>query len=216
MKQLFKIMLVLAAFFASTFFLLNLSGILTVEKIESWLNLAQTINPVFVATLISFLLFMDLFIAMPTLTVIIIGGYFLGWQLGTVAALTGLLLAGICGYGLSIKYGDVLIVFLIKDPAQRLEAMVAYQKHGPVIILLSRAMPILPEVSACMAGMTKMPFLKFLSFWLISIVPYTVIATYAGSISTLENPKPAIFTAIGLTSTIWLGWFIFKRFKRNK
>ncbi|TBR41941.1 DedA family protein [Marinomonas agarivorans] len=216
MKSLLKAMLGLALFFASTFVLLNFSGVLTVAKIESWLAFAQTVNPIVVATLVSFLLFIDLFIAMPTLTVMIIGGYFLGWQLGALAAISGIFLAGVCGYGLSAKYGDRMIALLIKDPVKRIEATTTYQQHGPVIILLSRAMPILPEVSACMAGMTKMPFGKFLAFWLISTVPYTLIATYAGSISTLENPKPAIFAAIGLTSAVWFGWFVFKRIKRPK
>ncbi|MFC3120790.1 TVP38/TMEM64 family protein [Agaribacter flavus] len=216
MKSLLKAMLALALCFASTFVLLNFSGLVTVEKIESWLAHAQTVNPIFVASLVSFLLFIDLFIAMPTLTVMIIGGYFLGWQLGAFSAISGILLAGICGYGLSAKYGDRIIALIIKDPLKRTEVTKTYQQHGPVIILLSRAVPILPEVSACMAGMTKMPFGKFLVFWLISTVPYGLIATYAGSISTLENPKPAILAAVGLTSAAWFGWFMFKQLNRQK
>lgn len=52
---------------------------------------------------------------------------------------------------------------------------------------------------------------KFIMAWLISSVPYVLIATYAGSISTLDNPKPAIITAISLTSIMWLAWYILKR-----
>ena len=90
-----------------------------------------------------------------------------------------------------------------------------FQAHGAVVILLSRATPILPEVSACMAGITHMPFTRFLLFWLLSTVPYAIIATYAGSISTFENPTPAILAALGLTLVLWLAWFIFRRKQRR-
>ncbi|EPJ47894.1 MAG: hypothetical protein OFPI_31490 [Osedax symbiont Rs2] len=84
------------------------------------------------------------------------------------------------------------------------------------MILFSRAMPILPEVTACLSGITKMPFVKFLLAWTASSVPYALIATYAGSISSLENPKPAIIAAITLTLIMWSAWFIFQRVTKRQ
>jgi len=84
------------------------------------------------------------------------------------------------------------------------------------MILLSRAMPILPEVTACLAGMTKMKFSKFILAWLISTIPYVLIISYAGSASSIENPKPAIYTAIGISVTLWSGWYLFINAKRKK
>ncbi|MGH1377082.1 MAG: TVP38/TMEM64 family protein [Alphaproteobacteria bacterium] len=214
MKALLKVMLTLALVFASTFIILNATGIMTVEKIQLFLELAKSANPNFVAIIICSLLFADLFIAVPTLTVMILGGYFLGAFYGAVAAITGLFFAGTCGYGLSAKYGDKLVNALIKDQDKRDDAVRTFQNHGAIVILLSRAVPILPEVSACMAGMTRMPFAKFIMLWLISTIPYAIIASYAGAISTLENPKPAIITAIFLTAFFWSGWFVFRKFNR--
>ena len=214
MKPLLKIMLILALAFASTFIILKSTGLITVEKIELWLEMAKNADPIWVALIVAGLLFADLFIAVPTLTTMILGGFFLGPIVGAIAGIVGLLLAGTCGYGISRRYGDLLINFLIKDPEKRTEAIQTFRKHGAIVILLSRATPILPEVSACMAGMTRMPFFKFLSLWLISTVPYAIIAAYAGSISTLEEPKPAILTAIGLTAFFWVGWLIFRKFKK--
>ena len=205
-------MLALALVFASTFIILRATGIVTIEKIELWLEAAKNTSSVYVAIIVTLLLFADLFVAVPTLTVIILGGYFLGSTLGAIAAIIGLFLAGICGYGLSRKYGDLLINFLIKDRNKRDAAINSFQHYGAIVILLSRAVPILPEVSACMAGMTRMSPTKFLSLWLLSTIPYSIIASYAGSISTLENPQPAIFTAIGLTAFFWTGWFMFQKF----
>ena len=59
--------------------------------------------------------------------------------------------------------------------------------------------------------MTRMSFGKFLLVWLLSSILYIAIGTYAGSISSIENPKPAILTAIGLSVVLWGAWFIYQR-----
>jgi uncharacterized membrane protein YdjX (TVP38/TMEM64 family) len=216
MKSLLKIMLSLALIFASTFLIIKSTGIISIEKIELWLKVTQLISPIYVAGLVITLLFADLFIAVPTLSVIILGGFFLGSTYGAITAITGLMLAGTGRYLLSYIYGEKIVKILIKDDIKRHAANMAFQKHGVITILLSRAVPILPEVSACMAGVTRIRFTTFITVWCISTIPYALIATYAGSISSIDNPKPAVFTAIGLTSFFWIGWFIFRRSQKQK
>ncbi len=215
MKPLLKIMLIIAVFFATTFLLIKFTGVLTVEQIEGWLTQAKELSPIYVGTIVALLLFADLFIAVPTLTVVILSGYFLGYTYGAISALIGMSLAGVCGYILSHYYGEAILGFLVKDESKRNEAIHAFQQHGFIMILLSRAMPILPEVTACLSGMTRMAFSKFLLAWLISSIPYILIATYAGSISSIENPKPAIFTAIGISTLLWVSWFVYHRIKKT-
>ncbi len=216
MKSLIKLFLIIAALFGSTFLIIKATGLLTVEQIEGWLTYAKSLSPVYVGGIVAALLFADLFIAVPTLTVTILSGYFLGHAYGAVAALIGLILAGVCGYVLSRRYGNSILKFLMKDDAKREEAVNAFNKHGFVSILLSRAMPILPEATACLAGMTKMKFSRFITAWLIAAIPYVLIATYAGSVSSLDNPKPAIFAAIGLSGFLWTAWFIYHRINTSK
>ncbi|ESP93736.1 TVP38/TMEM64 family protein [Pseudoalteromonas luteoviolacea] len=211
MKPLLKIMLILFCFFASTFFALKVSGLLSIDEIKAWLNAASQLNAYLVAFTVIGLLFLDLFIAVPTLTLILLAGYFLGAFVGGISAIIGMLLAGTAGYAISYKYGNKLFDKLVTNPAERADAIALFQKRGPVVILLSRATPILPEISACMAGMTKMSFKHFISYWLISTLPYALIAAYAGSISTVENPKPAIYTALGLTGFFWSCWWVFNK-----
>jgi uncharacterized membrane protein YdjX (TVP38/TMEM64 family) len=211
MKPLIKMILLIGVFFASTFIVIKLTGTLSVEQIEGWLIQAKTLAPIYVASLVALLLFADLFIAIPTLTVTLLSGYFLGHTYGALAALTGVMLAGICGYMLSRYYGKVIVKFLLKKEQKRAQAMLSFQQHGFVMILLSRSMPILPEVTACLAGMTGMPFTKFLLAWSLSSVPYVLIASYAGSISSIDNPKPAILAALVLSAAFWLAWFIYHR-----
>lgn len=211
MKPLLKIMGLLALVFASTFLILNASGVITIEKIEGWLLAAKSANPVFVGAIVALLLFADLVIAVPTLATLLLAGYFIGAFYGALAGAVGLLAAGLGGYIISRRYGEALVVHIVKDAAEREKAADTFRRHGAVVILLARAMPILPEVSACMAGLTRMPFWKFLALWSVNVVPYCALAAYAGSVSTLDDPTPAILTAIGLSAFFWSGWAIFNR-----
>lgn len=215
MKSLIKLLLIISAVFATTFIIIKLSGVLTLEQIEGWLTQAKNISPTHLGTIIAVILFADLFVAIPTLTVTILSGYFLGPVYGAIAALTGTMLAGISGYTISRYYRNGIISFLIKDEKKRNEAISAFDQSGFIMIILSRAVPILPEATACLAGITNMNFWKFLLAWCISTIPYTLIATYAGSISTLNDPKPAILAAISISSVLWISWYLFHRL-RNK
>jgi len=216
MKPLLKIALVLIAFFASTFLIVKATGILTPAKIEYWFMVAKDISPIYVAAIVITILFLDLLIAVPTLTVTILAGYFLGHTQGALAAFIGMFFSAVVGYALSSWFGPRLLTRVLKSQEKRAEINQAFYQYGFIMVLLARAVPILPEVTACLAGLTRMRFPLFLAAWSISTIPYVLIATYAGSISTLDNPKPAIFTAIGLTAALWLAWLIFQTKKKRE
>ena len=215
MKPLLKIMGLLALVFASTFLILNASGVITIEKIEGWLLAAKSANPIFVGAIVALLLFADLIIAVPTLATLLLAGYFIGAFNGALAGAIGLFAAGLGGYFISRHYGEALVVHVVKDADEREKAADTFRRHGPIVILLARAMPILPEVSACMAGLTRMPFWKFLGLWSVNVVPYCALAAYAGSVSSLDDPTPAILTAIGLSTFFWSGWALFNRHQKR-
>ena len=79
MRQLIYLALGLALFFASTFLIIKMTGILSVEDIKLFLTEAHEVAPVYVALAVILLLVADLFIAVPTLTVTILPGFFLGF-----------------------------------------------------------------------------------------------------------------------------------------
>ena len=215
MKHLLKVIAIIGALFALTFLLLKTTGVLSVEQIKMWLLQAKELSPIYVSVIVVLLLFSDLFVAIPTMTVITLSGYFLGFQYGAIASIIGLSLAGISGYWLSHILGEWILDFILRKEKAKQEAKEIFRKHGVVMILLSRAIPILPEVTACLAGMTQMKFSKFLLVWSLSTIPYVLILTYAGSVSSIENPKPAIYTAIVISAILWSGWFLFKKKKEK-
>ncbi len=211
MKTLIKVMLTIAAVFASTFVIGRLLGILTEDNVREWLELASTLSALTVIAVVVGLLAIDLFVAVPTLTIVILGSYFLGFEMGFAAAMVGSATAAFGGYVICRRWGESAIAKIVRDDTKRAEMRDAFLAHGPGMIMLSRAAPILPEVTACMAGMTRMPFLRFTVFWIVGTMPYMGIAAYAGSVSTLDDPRPAIFAALGLYAAMWLGWFVYRK-----
>ena len=213
MKTLLKVMIGLALAFASTFVLGRVLGILTEDNVRFWLETASTLSALTVFVVVVSLLFIDLFVAVPTLTIVILGGYFLGFELGLLAAITGSAFAAFGGYAICRRWGDRALAKVIKDDAERANMRSSFDAHGPGMIMLARAAPILPEVTACMAGMTRMGLARFALFWAIGTLPYMGIAAYAGSVSSLDDPMPAIYAALFLYGVMWTGWLIYRKLR---
>ena len=213
MKPLLRIILVLAVIFAYAFVIIRLTGVLTEDDIKAWLEAATNINPWYVVSSVVLILAIDIFIAVPTLTTCILSGYFLGFIRGGLTASVGLLAAGLIGYWLSRSLGEKVLKIIIRCEEKREEAKTTFAQYGLAMIMLSRSSPIFSEVCACMAGMTRMKFTKFFLAWSVNSIPYALIAAYSGSISSFENPKPAIYTMIGLYMVLWLFWFLYKKLR---
>ncbi|GAB5409089.1 MAG: hypothetical protein BalsKO_14540 [Balneolaceae bacterium] len=214
MKALIKFVVLLGAFFTFTLLLFKVLGILSIDDIRFWLEEAMTISPWIVGMIILLLMIVDLFIAIPTLSLTILSGFFLGLELGVLYSSLGMLSAGTMGYVISRFHGEKLLTFVSKDEAQIQEMKSLFSRFGPFSLMLCRAAPMLPEVTSCLAGVTKMPYLKYLLFYMIGTLPYSIIAAYSGSISSVDNPSPAIFTFIGIfggLSLIWAGFLFFNK-----
>ena len=216
MKLLIKTTLILMLIFFSTFLLIKLTGILTVEDIKHYFNLLKEQPTYFIGSLVVLLLFIDLFIAVPTMTIIMLAGYFIGFEQAAFYAFIGMFSASSCGYFLSRLYGEDLLKKFTKDKNQIIQMKEVFNQYGMTMLILSRAMPMLTEISSCLAGTCKMSLKKYLLAWSIGSIPYLLLISYAGSVSDLNNPKPALFTAFIITAFLWFSWFIFLRKKIPK
>ncbi|MEQ8392120.1 MAG: VTT domain-containing protein [Thalassospira sp.] len=214
MKDLLKTGLVLAICFAATFGILVATGLLQRDDVVGWLEFAQGIDPWLVAAIVICLLVADLFIAVPTMTVTLLAGYFLGPIGGALAAGSGMILAGVTGYIISRKFGRALLRRVISDEQRLLEMEDVFSRYGMVVLMICRAMPILPEVSCCLAGVTRMKFGYFGLAYLIGTVPYVIVCSWFGSQSSLANPMPAIWGASGGALVMWSCWFFLIRHHR--
>jgi len=211
MKLLIKTALILASFFMLTFVLLFLFGF-NKSDVELMIYEVNKLSPLILSMTVIILLFADLFIAVPTLTISILAGYFLGFSNGFIVVVTGLVLVGMAGYFISYYFGErVLRKISNKDDIAEMNRLV--RDHGLIMLLLCRATPVIPEVTACLCGISKMPIIRFIFGWLVNSIPYAAIATYAGSISTLQKPMPAIYTAIGISLILGSAWYYLIRVK---
>lgn len=214
MKALIKFVVLLGAFFTFTLLLFKVLGILSVEDIRYWLEQAMTVSPWIVGLIIVALMMIDLFIAIPTLSLTILSGFFLGLELGVFYSTLGMLGAGTMGYVISRFHGEKLLRFVSKDQDQIKEMRRLFTRFGPFSLMLCRAAPMLPEVTSCLAGVTKMSYWKYILFYSIGTIPYSIIAAYSGSVSTIDDPSPAIFTFIGIfggLSLVWAGFLYFNK-----
>ena len=216
MKLLMKTILILIAIFTTTLIVIKFSGILTVEDIKEIFTNLKSQPSYILGGLIVFFLFIDLFIAIPTMTIIILAGYFIGFELALFYTIFGLLCASLTGYFLSRKYGMKVLDKLTSNEEQKLEMTDLFNKHGILVIILSRSVPMLPEISSCLAGTCNMSFKRFLFAWFLGTIPYVCVISYAGSISNLDNPMPAIYAALGITILFWFIWMIFMKIDKKR
>ncbi len=207
MRALVSVGLVLAALFASTFIVMNNTGLLTLERVESLLKSAAEARGFYVALVVVLLLAADLLIAVPTLTIVVLAGYFLGFGAGAASAVAGMAIAGFSGYGLCRRYGPGLLLHIYRDPEEINRMKTLYDQHGPVMLVICRAMPILPEVTCCLSGANRMPFARFALCFAVGTIPYAALAAYAGSRSSLDNPQPALIAAVGMSLCLWVAWW---------
>jgi len=213
MKNLIKLFVLLIGFFASLFIVIKLTGLITVDDIKEWLALAETVSPLYLAAVVVLLLFVDLLISIPTLIVCMLSGYFLGFGNGALASMIGLSAAGVVGYTLSRLFGPAMLQKMVKCEAKIDEMGRLFHRHGFIMILISRAIPMMPETAACMSGITRMPVKRFALAWMLASYPYALITAYAGSVSSIDDPAPAIFTAFGMMLLLWMGVTLFSRYR---
>lgn len=148
------------------------------------------------------LLILDLFLPLPSTVVMSALGYVYGTFWGGLLASVGSFLAGALAYGLCRLLG--------RDTAARIagekglaESEQLFASAGGWIVALSRWLPLLPEVIACMAGLARMPLRTFLVSLACGCIPmgFTFAAVgHAGA----SHPLLAIGLSVGLPPLIWL------------
>lgn len=149
------------------------------------------------------LLWIDLFLPILGTVVMSALGLVYGPMLGALIALIGSLAAGLTAYGLARLLGRRAVLWLVGEKGL-LEGERLFQGNpGGWLIALSRWMPILPEVMACMAGLSKMPFSRFLAALVAGSLPLCVVFAWIGSRGE-ESPIWTLILSAGLPPALWL------------
>lgn len=215
MKGVFKLALGLLLFFSCMFLLNTIFGWINAKTVRAFIDalLASPDAPYWIAATVIALLAVDSVIAVPTITTIVLGGYFLGPIHGGLAASIGVLCAGwICYCG--GRFGGERFLRKLIDAAEAERLRVWFAKTGGLALMLSRCLPMLPETLSCLAGISRMSFWRYSLIFAAGNIPYAFLAAWAGSKSDLANPWPALVVGVGVPALAWLVWLLVNRSRR--
>jgi uncharacterized membrane protein YdjX (TVP38/TMEM64 family) len=157
------------------------------DEVSNYLATIKKSHPLEIFCIIVFLLSIDLLLSVPTIPVVIIAGNLLGTLNGTMASLIGFFILGSSAYFLGMKLGPKFIKFITKDEKEISKMKSYFQKNGKYCLLLSRACPMLPEISSCLAGMGDMSYKEYIKWYMAGSIPYALILTYSGSKVDVRN-----------------------------
>lgn len=143
----------------------------------------------------------DLFLPVPGTIVISALGFIYGVALGGMVAGVGLSAAGILGYGVGRLFGNRFARRWLGErdfaAGQRI-----FTKGGGWIVAMSRALPILPEVISCTAGLVGMPFKRFSVALACGSFPMGFLFAAVGSAGR-EAPGWALIFSLVLPALLW-------------
>lgn len=117
--------------------------------------------PVVLAALEVGVLAADLLLPVPSSLMATLGGAELGVIAGTACAWLGMTLGSIAGWWLGHTAGQRALVGLEADERDGLEAR--QRRLGPLVVVLTRPVPLLAEAATLLAGATGMRFRDFLA-----------------------------------------------------
>lgn len=144
----------------------------------------------------------DLFLPVPSTVVISALGFVYGVLWGGVIAAVGLVTAGLFGYGVGRLFGERFARRWLGgrdyEKGKRL-----FASGGGWIVALSRALPILPEVVSCTAGLVRMPFRRFVVSLACGSVPMGFLFAAIGQAGH-EAPAWAFGLSLVVPAVLWL------------
>lgn len=154
------------------------------------------------------LLALDLVLPIPATAVMAALGLLYGPLLGGLIGTAGSCLAGAIGYGLCRRFGRGAALRLL-GVAELAQGERLFAQAGGWLVVLSRWLPVFPEVIACMAGLTRMPAGTFLTALVLGTAPLAFVFAAVGHAGA-ARPLLALGLSALLPPVLWLlvqPWF---------
>jgi uncharacterized membrane protein YdjX (TVP38/TMEM64 family) len=144
----------------------------------------------------------DLFLPIPGTAVITAFGYVYGFWLGGLLGAIGSWLPGMVGYGLCRRLGRRAAEWIAgREDLEKGERLFAGESGG-FIVALSRWLPVMPEVVACMAGLTRMSAGRFAVALACGSIPLGFAFAAIGAAGH-EHPGLAIALSALIPPILW-------------
>jgi uncharacterized membrane protein YdjX (TVP38/TMEM64 family) len=183
---------------------------LTEDRVLALIEDLRRMDPLWLAGGIILLMVADLFIGVPTITAVLVAGHVLGAVAGGAAAALGLMLMGVAGYGLG-RTGGRRFLGRVGGADELAEIETTFARNDRLTLFVCQALPMLPEVSCVLAGIARMPFLRFLGSYAVGTIPFAFIIAFAGATSSVADPAPALAAWLGVSVGLLIVWGMVKR-----
>jgi uncharacterized membrane protein YdjX (TVP38/TMEM64 family) len=148
------------------------------------------------------LLIADLLLPIPASAVMAALGIMYGPVAGGLIATLGSFLSGALAYLLCRNYGRAAALRLLGAEGL-VEGERLFAQAGGWLVALSRWLPVLPEVIACMAGLTRMPPRTFFAALACGSAPLGFAFAALGHAGS-DDPLLVILVSAGLPPLLWL------------
>lgn len=147
------------------------------------------------------LLMADLLLPLPATLIMAALGYLYGPIVGGLIAGAGSFMSGATGYWLCRMLGEKPAVILLGKKDYEKGKKIA-GNIGGWIVVMSRWLPVFPEVIACMAGLVRMPPLYFHTALLCGALPMGFVYAFVGAAG-VDHPGLSIGLSAGAPPIIW-------------
>lgn len=184
-----------------------LGPLIFADQIERIANLAAESareRPLLVAALIVLALALDVFLPVPNGVTNTLAGAIFGFAGGAVVIWTGLMAASLLGYGVGVLAARPLARRLLGEE-ELARAHRFAEGLGPLVLILSRPVPVFAELAALAAGMAAMPLRLFVI--LTALANLAIALVYAGIGSAAMSSGSGTLGmagAVGLPLAAWL------------
>lgn len=170
---------------------------LSLERNLAWMQSVRGI-----AWLIGIVLLVaDIILPVPGTVIMSSLGLVYGFLLGGGFASAGSFLSGMLAYGLCRTWGERPARFILRDK-EYLGGVAFFAEKGGWLIVLTRWLPVLSEVGACLAGLAKMPLGKFVAALGISSLSLGFIFGGLGSLG-MTMPSLVVGLNVVVPLVLW-------------
>jgi uncharacterized membrane protein YdjX (TVP38/TMEM64 family) len=193
---------VAAAVIASKLLIENVAGFNLEQMASEWIAQAGRGSAVTVVLL----LFVDLFLPIPSSLVMILSGAAFGIWWGSLLSLVGSIGGEWLGFELVRRYGRRVSRRIVGDQEiERVQRLFA--RHGVAAVAVTRALPVVMETMSVVAALSGMRRSSFLRASLLGTGPIVFVYAYAGAASRqVGSLVPAGVILVAVTALGWI-WY---------
>jgi len=159
------------------------------------------------------LLIADLLLPVPSTGIIGGMGAVLGFAPAFLWGWLGLCLSGCAGYSLA-RLGGPRLADRLASPAEQIRYQALFNSLGGLAIVITRLLPVLPEVLSVLAGLYRMRFSAFFLATLLGSIPPALVYSWLGA-RALETPGPALWGFVAVTALAWLAFLRLRSHSRK-